>query len=368
MVGAARPRLAKVMGLLLPLNNTNSNSTVSIEYLPCVATFDSYEDQDGNQVRYLISVNYHGVDGTQTVGSSLATFFDEEPAPPKEGDANNIKRTNLGILGVAIGAGIEMDDDVERIRTFFQTLRGEAPSLTLEVIQPNRALYATMKEETDAFKALSAEAKEEAALQQSIGPGKMAKFAHDFANGLIQEILDQEEQAKEAALAKEQELLLKQQEAAAAVEEEAPKLVRIIDTNKLRYACRKCRTILFGEDDKQDPPHVPAQHTFGYRKNNTSSGTCQSYFLADSGLDWMGDMSAMEGRFNCPKCRVKLGTWNWAGAQCSCGTWVSPAVQIPNSKVDEILPVVGGNNNGNALPSGTVIPPLIAVQQPPIQS
>lgn len=48
--------------------------------------------------------------------------------------------------------------------------------------------------------------------------------------------------------------------------------------------------------------------------------------------DSLGDI---EGKICCPKCSARLGSYNWAGAQCSCGAWVAPAVQVIKSKVDE---------------------------------
>lgn len=69
----------------------------------------------------------------------------------------------------------------------------------------------------------------------------------------------------------------------------------------------------------------------------------------------MPDLTERDGKFSCPsaKCRSKvmhalcvncagvrltalalqIGSWNWAGSQCSCGQWVAPAMQFPMSKV-----------------------------------
>jgi dual specificity phosphatase 12 len=52
----------------------------------------------------------------------------------------------------------------------------------------------------------------------------------------------------------------------------------------------------------------------------------------------MGDLSDTEGKLACPKCSCKVGQWNWSGAQCSCGSWVTPAIQVPLSRVDKIFP------------------------------
>lgn len=39
----------------------------------------------------------------------------------------------------------------------------------------------------------------------------------------------------------------------------------------------------------------------------------------------------------CPKCTGRLGSFNWAGNQCSCGAWITPAFLIHKAKVD-VLP------------------------------
>jgi len=351
VLGSARPRIAKVMSLLLPMMQQQNSNTekeyVSIEFLPCVVSFDSYKDEQGKTIRYLMSVNYHGMDGTQAQGSSLAPFFDEEAQQQQNdhnGDADNEapnttekltlpkkSRKNLGILGVAVGAGIEEEEDVERIRAFFQTLRGNTTtattdddSLSMKTIQPNPE-FSSMKEETEHFKNMSAEAKEEVARDHSIGPGKMALFVQNYANDLVQEVLCTEREERERVeraihQQQEQELESKMQRQQQLEQQSAKELLsRQMDTSKPRYACRKCRTIVFGEDDMEDPRHVPQQHKFSNRKQHHggmgSADACQSYFLTDQGLAWMGDMSAVEGRLGCPKCKTKLGTWHWAGAQ-----------------------------------------------------
>jgi hypothetical protein len=81
---------------------------------------------------------------------------------------------------------------------------------------------------------------------------------------------------------------------------------------------------------------------------------CTAYFLDEK--DWMGDLSSIDGKILCPKCKCRLGSYRWDGFQCSCGydevfvfqikncelnkfsmirTWVTPAFQILKSRVDE---------------------------------
>ena len=367
VVGLARPRVAKVMSLLQVLLEDQCQEGVALEYLPCVASFDSYEDEHGKNVRYLISVNYHGPNATEKTGSSLAPFFDEDQelyrknakASDEQQETSHAKNTsNLGIIGAAIGVGIEEEADVDRIKAFFQILRGQdRDPLPMKVLEPNPE-YATMREETEAFKALDKEAKEEAAKLHTIGPGKMAKFAFDFSRQMIDELLKEKDDIAPDLVPLETNDNTDTPQTEQSTEASLPTVPRVVDPTKTRYACRTCRTVLFGEDDFEDPPHVAQKHQFSARKKNHggAGGTsCQSHFLTDKGLDWMGDMSEMEGRFSCPKCKSKLGTWHWAGAQCSCGTWVTPAVQIPKSKVDELLP----SDGATVLPPGTVVSPHI---------
>lgn len=57
-------RAQKVVSLLLldeddSKVNSNDEGIINIEYLPCVATFDSYENEQGEKIRYLAKVEYH---------------------------------------------------------------------------------------------------------------------------------------------------------------------------------------------------------------------------------------------------------------------------------------------------------------------
>jgi hypothetical protein len=65
---------------------------------------------------------------------------------------------------------------------------------------------------------------------------------------------------------------------------------------------------------------------------------CASYFLQEQ-LPWMDEESLAEGKLKCPneKCQTRLGSFDWAGSQCSCGTWVTPSIKLTKSRVDRIL-------------------------------
>jgi len=370
VVGAQRMRVAKVVSLLTNNDPENSGTEkapllvhreISIEYLPCVAKFGSYENESGDTVKYLASVEYHGSDGKDMKGSSLAPFLDEDDGTTKDEEQDITFGKKLprfpGISAVAIGSGIESKDDVNQIETFVNTLSGTQSDsnmrrINIECVAPNSG-YSSMKEENEAYKAMDAEDKAEAAQQQTIGPGKMAKFASSLAQKAIDaayadiqkteptESVPQEDTPSNE-LAVEQSGIPKKEEPSSESEIPLAEPPKEIDPEKMRYACRRCRTILFGQDDLENPPHTPSRHNFSMRKVHHAGGNsaqqCQSIFLG-SGADWMGDMNAAEGKFGCPKCGTKLGHYSWSGAQCSCGTWVVPAIQVPISKVDLIAPL-----------------------------
>ena len=387
LVGAQRARVAKVASILREVPtpsdtaaDTTDQSTacgfstfihpdakVAIEYLPCVATFGSNKDSSGTTVRYMEKMEYHGPEGTTPRGSSLAPFFDDVG---KDGDnsSNNEDGQKIrfdGIAAIAIGCGIESAEDVAMIESFVAAISGAPPSggsdteerdigevendgtggrlvkaaSIIRCITPN-AEYSSMKEETEAYKAMGADEKAEVTRLFTIGPGKMAKFAYSLAAEVIQDAIDVAFPKVEANL-QEEEAEEKLDESGAVGAEPAPVVKRVRDPSKIQYACRMCRTILFDEDDLEDPPHSKASHSFSRRKHDKSAGRsgsasqCESKFLSGA-LDWMGDTSAFEGKLHCPKCDSKVGLWKWAGSQCSCGTWVTPAIQIPNGKVDEL--------------------------------
>lgn len=71
----------------------------------------------------------------------------------------------------------------------------------------------------------------------------------------------------------------------------------------------------------------------------SNSNDCSSYFVEP--LSWMGNAlqtGNLHGKLVCPNshCVAKLGSFDWAGSQCSCGAWITPGFQILKSKVDEL--------------------------------
>mmetsp|Transcript_8232 Transcript_8232/g.20248 ORF Transcript_8232/g.20248 Transcript_8232/m.20248 type:complete len:429 (+) Transcript_8232:170-1456(+) len=332
-------------------------SRVDIEYLPCVATFDSYEDEHGAAVRYLVKLEYHGPNGMLIKGKSLAPFFDDiEPTGNRDDNAEG--NPFPSIAATAIGCGIDAEEDVGKIQNILETLSSccEAQTqisseqsddnhrkigMSIECIKPN-AEYSSMKEENEAFRELDSEMKEKVLANGTIGPSKMAKFVYNVGKEVIRQRWNKElTEYEQSRIAEVQQTISPTVEETAQSEMQSTPSPHNPTPEKTRYACKRCRTILFGVEDLEDPPHTQSLHSF--RKRGTKAGygnvgSCQNHFIAEP-LSWMNECGGLEGKLHCPKCNTKVGHYSWTGAQCSCGTWVTPAIMLPLSKVDEVKPV-----------------------------
>ncbi|KAL0966426.1 hypothetical protein UPYG_G00295170 [Umbra pygmaea] len=106
------------------------------------------------------------------------------------------------------------------------------------------------------------------------------------------------------------------------------------------YRCKKCRRTLFHGSSILSHPFGNGPAAFGHRKmtnlQQEYKTQCTSYFTEP--VQWMEQamLGVMDGQLLCPKCKSKLGSFNWCGEQCSCGQWVTPAFQMHKNKVDEI--------------------------------
>ncbi|KAJ3157942.1 nucleotidyltransferase [Geranomyces variabilis] len=109
--------------------------------------------------------------------------------------------------------------------------------------------------------------------------------------------------------------------------------------------CRKCRTILVPASSLTSHEQGSGQQAFGYRKRDPAleiATTCSAFHVSEADVDWIdgvADGSKSEDKIACPnaKCGTKLGAWSWAGAACSCGTWIAPSFAIAVNKVDETM-------------------------------
>jgi len=116
------------------------------------------------------------------------------------------------------------------------------------------------------------------------------------------------------------------------------------------WYCRLCHARVCNESDI-DESHQKnlSKHTMSHRSISGSS-KCTSLFLAEP-LEWMSAMDSVEGPLLCPgpKCRTRLGGWNWSGSQCSCGTWVTPSIFLVASRLDRKFDVVGLEKSASVL-------------------
>ena len=102
------------------------------------------------------------------------------------------------------------------------------------------------------------------------------------------------------------------------------------------YRCQKCRVRLFSSDVLEAHEPGGGEQAFSRRQrsggNGGGGGAEGALFLQSDAAE---ALSMVEGKLACPKCATRLGSFNWSGAQCSCGAWVTPAVQVVRSRVDE---------------------------------
>jgi dual specificity phosphatase 12 len=101
------------------------------------------------------------------------------------------------------------------------------------------------------------------------------------------------------------------------------------------YRCAKCRTHLFSSAMLEEHEPGGGQAAFAWKKREAGAAAgpdgCTSHFLQSEFADRLGQA---DGKLACPKCAARLGGYNWSGAQCACGAWVTPAFQVVKSKVD----------------------------------
>ncbi|KAK8798746.1 hypothetical protein WA158_007830 [Blastocystis sp. Blastoise] len=101
-------------------------------------------------------------------------------------------------------------------------------------------------------------------------------------------------------------------------------------------SCKMCRALLFTENDctghEKFQQEIPKEKSY---KDKHIVRECTSYFLKDP-PKWCPVSDEVEFKIYCPNCKARLGDVKWQGTQCSCGTWVTPSIQINKSRVDYI--------------------------------
>merc|ERR1712046_543734 len=92
--------------------------------------------------------------------------------------------------------------------------------------------------------------------------------------------------------------------------------------------CHTCRKSLFKKEKVLDHVVGLGQSSFSWKKREKREKlvVCTSFFVDESVFNYL-NLSETEGKITCPHCKSKIGSWNWSGAQCSCGFWQCPAFQ-----------------------------------------
>ncbi|KAJ6818694.1 dual specificity protein phosphatase 12 isoform X1 [Iris pallida] len=113
------------------------------------------------------------------------------------------------------------------------------------------------------------------------------------------------------------------------------------DKPRTVYRCKRCRRVVAMPENAVSHTPGEGETCFEWQKrksgnpyNKFSQVECTSMFVEP--LRWMTSVEegALEGKLTCVKCDARLGYFNWAGVQCSCGSWITPAFQIHKNKVD----------------------------------
>ena len=127
------------------------------------------------------------------------------------------------------------------------------------------------------------------------------------------------------------------------------------------FKCGKCRKSLFNDKQLILFHENSAKDTYSHKRkkyNSVNTTECTSYFLnierlidnknnneEKKDIDFIEQFQLVMETHNmklessiikCKKCSLKLGEFFAKGTQCSCGSWVVPAVQIVKSKVDKV--------------------------------
>lgn len=108
------------------------------------------------------------------------------------------------------------------------------------------------------------------------------------------------------------------------------------------YRCKKCRRMLATQEFVVTHEVGAGGKSFkaGKRFNvdedgNDKNPECPCIFVEP--MKWMQTVEEgyVANKLFCMGCKARLGQFNWAGMQCSCGAWVIPAFQLTKSKIDE---------------------------------
>ncbi|TPP55849.1 Dual specificity protein phosphatase 12 [Fasciola gigantica] len=122
------------------------------------------------------------------------------------------------------------------------------------------------------------------------------------------------------------------------------------------FKCRKCRRRLFTSSNlvghckpepsatdtlaantiQSDDANVNTVLIKGVTLNDSRTPCTLSELFTDP-LEWTRPYThEVEGKLYCPGCRAKVGSFNWCGEPCVCGTWVTPAFHFNRNHLDRV--------------------------------
>ncbi|KAK9267646.1 hypothetical protein L1049_010077 [Liquidambar formosana] len=108
------------------------------------------------------------------------------------------------------------------------------------------------------------------------------------------------------------------------------------------YRCKKCRRIVAAQENVVSHERGEGEKCFKWKKRSGDTydmekelPDCSSIFVEP--MKWMQPVQEgyVEEKLQCMGCKARLGSFNWAGMQCSCGAWVNPAFRLHKSRIDE---------------------------------
>ncbi|CAE6086256.1 unnamed protein product [Arabidopsis arenosa] len=116
------------------------------------------------------------------------------------------------------------------------------------------------------------------------------------------------------------------------------------------YECKKCKRVLLFQEQVIDHTPGEADSEFDdmfknmigevHKNPGDHQNQCTSIFVEP--LSWMNsamENDVSEGKLSCPKCQAKVGSFDWSGSYCSCGSKIVPAFQLQMNRVDVITTV-----------------------------
>ncbi|KAF6164109.1 hypothetical protein GIB67_017693, partial [Kingdonia uniflora] len=108
------------------------------------------------------------------------------------------------------------------------------------------------------------------------------------------------------------------------------------------YCCKKHIRVVAAHDNVVEHTPGEKERVFKWQKRKTRNSSiktgnneCSLIFVEP--LQWMTTVEegvgVLEGKLYCVGCNARLGYFNWSGIQCSCGSWITPAFQLQQGRL-----------------------------------